>query len=164
MTLEEQNVSVTALLITIFMKLEFVKFDLHCRQLSSHHRILSFISDHLSRHYSDVIMSAMAPQITGVPFVCSNTDQIKHQSSASLAFVRAIHRWPVNSPHKGPVTRKMFPFAYVIMIYRGQLRKAAHKNKARHIPTMQATRRVPLMASQCHLCSVFTTASYVTSG
>ena len=30
----------------------------------------------------------------------------KHQSSASLAFVRGIHRWPVNSPHKGPVTRK----------------------------------------------------------
>ena len=34
----------------------------------------------------------------------------KHQSSAALAFVRGIHRWPVNSPHKWPVTRKMFPF------------------------------------------------------
>ena len=33
----------------------------------------------------------------------------KHQSSASLAFVSGIHRWPVNSPHKGPVTRKMLP-------------------------------------------------------
>ena len=41
--------------------------------------------------------------------------QRKHQSSASLAFVRWIHRWPVNSPHKGPVTRKMFPFDDVIM-------------------------------------------------
>ena len=39
----------------------------------------------------------------------------KHQSSASQAFVRGIHRWPVNSPHKGPVTRKMFPFEDVIM-------------------------------------------------
>ena len=39
----------------------------------------------------------------------------KHQSSASLAFVRGIHRGPVNSPHKGPVTRKMFPFHDVIM-------------------------------------------------
>ena len=39
----------------------------------------------------------------------------KHQSSASLAFVRGIHRWPVNSPHKGPVTRNMFPFDDVIM-------------------------------------------------
>ena len=38
------------------------------------------------------------------------SDQRKHQSSASLAFVRGIHRWPVNSPHKGPVTRNMFPF------------------------------------------------------
>ena len=46
--------------------------------------------------------------------VCSGADQRKHQSSASLAFVRGIHRWPVNSPHKGPVTRKMFPFDDVI--------------------------------------------------
>ena len=34
--------------------------------------------------------------------------QRKHQTSASLVFVRGIHRWPVNSPHKGPVTRKCF--------------------------------------------------------
>ena len=40
---------------------------------------------------------------------------IKNQSSASLAFVRGNHRWPLNSPHKGPVTRKMFPFDDVIM-------------------------------------------------
>ena len=32
-----------------------------------------------------------------------------------LPFVWEIHRWPVNSPHKGPVTRKMFPFEDVIM-------------------------------------------------
>ena len=38
----------------------------------------------------------------------SGADHIKHQSSALLAFVRGIHRWPVNSPHKGPVTRKCF--------------------------------------------------------
>ena len=44
-----------------------------------------------------------------------NADQRKHQSSASLAFVRAIHRGPVNSLHKWPVTRKMFPFDDVIM-------------------------------------------------
>ena len=41
----------------------------------------------------------------------------KHQSSASLAFVRGIHWWPVNSPHKGPVRRKTFPFDDVIMTY-----------------------------------------------
>ena len=38
------------------------------------------------------------------------TDQRKHQSFASLASAWGIRRWPVNSPHKGPVTRKMFPF------------------------------------------------------
>ena len=49
-------------------------------------------------------------------FVCSGADQRKHQSSASLAFVLGIHWWPVNSQHKGPVTRKMFPFDGVIMM------------------------------------------------
>ena len=33
----------------------------------------------------------------------SGAHQTKHQSSASLAFVEGIHRWPVDSPHKGPV-------------------------------------------------------------
>ena len=49
--------------------------------------------------------------------VYSDADQKKHQSFASLAFVRGIHRGPVNSPHKGPVTRKMFPFDDVIMSF-----------------------------------------------
>ena len=65
-------------------------------------------------------MSAMSSLITSLTIVYSNVysgaDQRKHQSSASLAFVRVIHRWPVNSPHKGPVMRKMFPFDDVIMI------------------------------------------------
>ena len=64
-------------------------------------------------------MSAMASQITGVSIVywtvCTGAVQRKHQSFASLAFVRGIHRWPVNSPHKGPVTRKMFPLEDVII-------------------------------------------------
>ena len=47
--------------------------------------------------------------------VYSGADQRKHQSSASLTFVRGILRRPVNSPHKGPVTRKMFPFDDIIM-------------------------------------------------
>ena len=72
-------------------------------------------------HYNDVMMSAMASQITSLTIVYSTVysgaDQRKHQSSASLAFVRGIHRWPVNSPHKWPVTRKMFPFDDVIMVY-----------------------------------------------
>ena len=71
-------------------------------------------------HYSDVIMSAMVSQITGVSIVyltvCSGTDQRKHQSTASLAFVRGTHRWPVNSSHKDPVTWTLFPLDYVIMV------------------------------------------------
>ena len=70
-------------------------------------------------HYTDVTMSPMASQITshGIVYstVYSGADQRKHQSSASLAFVRRIHRRPVNSPHKRPVTRKMFSFDDVIM-------------------------------------------------
>ena len=42
----------------------------------------------------------------------SGADQRKHQSSASLAFVRGFHWWPVNSLHKGPVTWKMFPWCH----------------------------------------------------
>ena len=72
------------------------------------------------KHYSDVIMSTMASQITSVSMVCSTvcsgTDQRKRQSSALLSFVWGIHRSPVNSPQKRPVTRKMFPFGDVIMI------------------------------------------------
>ena len=64
-------------------------------------------------------MSMMVPQITSLMIVCSTiysgADQIKHQSSVSLAFVRGIHRWPVKSLHKGPVTQKKFPFDGVIM-------------------------------------------------
>ena len=69
-------------------------------------------------HYCDVIMGTMASQITTLTIVFSivhsGADQRKHKSSVSLAFVRGIHRWPVNSPHKGPVTRKIFPFDDII--------------------------------------------------
>ena len=70
-------------------------------------------------HYNDGIMGAIASQITSLTtvysIVYSDADQRKHQSSASLAFVRGIHRGPVNSLHKWPVTRKMFPFDDVIL-------------------------------------------------
>ena len=65
--------------------------------------------NNLPSHYSDVIMRAMASQIVSLSIVYSTLysgDQRKHQSSASLAFVWGIHRWPVTSPNKGPVTRK----------------------------------------------------------
>ena len=64
-------------------------------------------------------MGAMALQITGVLIVCSavcsGADQRKYQISESLALVREIHRWSVHSPHKGLVTRTMFPSDDVIM-------------------------------------------------
>ena len=70
-------------------------------------------------HYNDVIMGEIVSQITSLTIVYSmvysGADQRKPQSSASLAFVRGIHRWPVNSPHKRLVTRKMFSFDDVIM-------------------------------------------------
>ena len=73
----------------------------------------------LPGHYFDVIMSTIASQITSLTIVYStvysDADQRKHQSSASLASVWGIYRGPVNSQHKWPVTRKMFPFDDVIM-------------------------------------------------
>ena len=71
-------------------------------------------------HYYGVIMGAMASQTNSLTVVYSTVhsgaNRRKHQSFASLAFVRGIHRWPVNSPHKWPVTRRMFPFDDVIML------------------------------------------------
>ena len=62
---------------------------------------------------------AQVSQINSLTIVCttvySGTDQRKQQSCESLAFVRGIHRWPVNSLHKWPVTRKIFPFDDIIM-------------------------------------------------
>ena len=79
----------------------------------------TFLTSNVCMHYSDVIMSPTTSQITSLTImyliVYSGTDQIKHQSSASLAFVQGIHRRPVSSPHKWPVTRKMFPFDDIIM-------------------------------------------------
>ena len=50
---------------------------------------------------------------------CLHSPQRNHQSSASLAFVRGIHR---------PVTRKMFPFDDVIMLYVAHVRILYHDN------------------------------------
>ena len=56
----------------------------------------------------------MASQITSLTIVYSTVysgaDQSEHQGSESLAFMRGIHREPVNSPHKWPVKRNMFPY------------------------------------------------------
>ena len=82
---------------------------------------LGFNIDNKLFHYSDVVMGTMASQISSLAIVYANAysvaDQRKHQSSTSLAFVQGIHRWPVNSPHKWPVTRKMCQFDDGIMSY-----------------------------------------------
>ena len=87
-----------------------------------------------AHHYNDVTMVLIASQIISLTIVYStvdsDADQREHQSSASLAFVRGIHRGPVNSPHKWPVTRKMFPFNDVIMWKsRGQRREEQCNNE-----------------------------------
>ena len=72
--------------------------------------------------YSDAIMGAMASEITSLMIVystVSSADQRKHQSYASLVFVRGIDRWPMNSPHKWPITRKFLPFDDVIVKFDG---------------------------------------------
>ena len=105
----------------------FKKYTFTCWQFPPLH-ILSWTSTFKSyierkayspTHYDDVIMTMLESQITSLTVVYSivytGVHQRKHQSSASLAFVREIHRGPVNFPHKWPVTRKMFPFDDVIM-------------------------------------------------
>ena len=78
----------------------------------------------ISLHYLndncfDVIMSAMASQITSVSIaystVCSGAGQRKQYNSAPMTFVRGIHRWLADSPNKVPVTQKIFPVDDVIM-------------------------------------------------
>ena len=95
-------------------------------------------------HYNDVIMGVIASQITSLTIVCSKVysgaDQRKHDSSGSLAFVQGIHRGPVNSPHKWPVTRRMFPFHVDVMttvygVNRG-LRSSMLLIDARLVPKM----------------------------
>ena len=91
----------------------------------THHYLNLFIDTKMLHHvsasqpYCDVIMGAVASQISSLTIVYStaysDADERKHQSSASLAIARGIHRGPVNSPHKWPVTRKMFPFDDVII-------------------------------------------------
>ena len=63
-------------------------------------------------HYNDVIMSAMASQITASRLFIQPFIQAQMKEKIKL---RVTGRSPVNSPHKGPVTRKMFPFDDVIM-------------------------------------------------
>ena len=94
-------------------------------------------------------MGTIASQITSLTIVYStvysDADQRKHQSSAPLAFVRGIHRGPVNSPHKWPVTRKTFPFDDVIMSH-GNNSSQANDISAEYIPRIDSYTQNPLCA------------------
>ena len=65
-------------------------------------------------HYNDVTMSAMASQITSLAIVYSAVYSRRRSNKTSKLCVTG-HRWPVNSPHKGPITRNMLPFDGVTM-------------------------------------------------
>ena len=96
------------------MEMLLVYWKLHCKKKPSGFQILTFLYHvqcsidrfwiGMLNHYDDVIMTAIASQVTSLTIVnsivYSGAHQRKHQSSASLAFVRGIHRGPVNSPHK----------------------------------------------------------------
>ena len=73
------------------------------------HSINICTTDRDPNQHIDVIMTSQIIWVSIVcSTVCSGADQIKHQSSTSLAFVRRIHRWPMGSSNKEPVTRKIF--------------------------------------------------------
>ena len=133
---------------------------------------LPHASDVSWRHYSDVIMSPMASQMTSLTIVYttvySDTDQRKHPSSASLAFVREIHRRPMNSPHKGPVTRKLFPFDDIIMVWvkasstkpkqitaTREMTEAFHTNIVYLRWGYDANNHIQLVSVECILSSMF---------
>ena len=69
----------------------------------------------IGHHYVTISSTPDTSVSTVCSTVCSSVDQWKYQNSASLDFVRGIHRSPVDSSHKGLVTRKMFTCDDVIM-------------------------------------------------
>ena len=103
------------------------------------------------REDSEVIMGAMTSQITSLMIVFSTVysgaDQRKHQSSASLAFMPEIHRWPVNFPHKWPVKLKIFTFDDVIM------------ERTVFSQMITTDTQLPVYESQVHVCVYFSSKS-----
>ena len=122
----------TALDMWILINAELIHVNFICSLLSYSINFSSVSLSHICRtgaigstaikHYCDATINGRDGVSNHQPHDCllnvhSGTDQRKLQSSTSLAIVRGSHRWPVNSPHKGPVPRrKMFPFGDVIMI------------------------------------------------
>ena len=109
--------------------------------------------------YNDVIMGSMASQIASLTIiystVYSGADQRQHQNSASLAFVRGIHRGPVNSPRKWPVTRKMFQFDDVIMSHVAERTFFKDVCSATHMTELQRLWIIP------YVCSLWNVSIYL---
>ena len=72
-------------------------------------------ADDLRRHRAHYNVTVMSNELQGLANRLFRCRSKNHQSSAPLACVRETHRRSVDSPHKGPVRRKMFPFGDVIM-------------------------------------------------
>ena len=112
-------------------------------------------------------MGSIASQITSLTIVysavCSGANQRKHQSSASVAFVRGIHWGPVNSPHKWPVTRKIFPFDDVIMRSNYSSKLWTHAlDRVIQLPAVFSWRRhgMKMFSVSMFLCGLPTTGGF----
>ena len=77
-----------------------------------HESLLNVFS--VEYHYNDVIMSAMASQITGVSIVCPNVCSGSEKTSKLRVTGLCAGNSPVTGENKRPVTRKIFPFEDVI--------------------------------------------------
>ena len=117
--------------ITVISIINIIKYsdDDHLGPWSTYLWRRSSASSHQpSQHYNDVILGAMVSQIIRLTIVYltvySGADQRKHQSSASLDFVRGIHRWPVIMEF--PEKRALFPtiswflLARIIILWTGR--------------------------------------------
>ena len=115
---------------------------------------------YFGHYYSDVIMGAMVSQITSLTIVYSTVysgaDQRKHQRSASLAFVRGIHRSPVNSPHKGQWHGKCFHF--VTSSWRtvsAQVRRRMLISASETLVNIPRDPTLPMLSKRkCYLCHI----------
>ena len=90
-------------IITIPPKLKKIAWQLLIRnsikisQGTISYRICIWIT--MTSHWARWRLKSPASRLFAQPFIQAQINK-KHQSSASLAFVWGIHRWPVNSPHK----------------------------------------------------------------
>ena len=121
-------------------------------------KLIEWIPKWCRVHYNGVIMGTIVSQITSLTIVYSTVysgaDQRKHQSSASPAFVRGIHRWLMNYPHKWRVTRKIFPFDDVIMrsMIKGEAQEQLYVCKNPSFTSANLLKMWHYISNQCRVC------------